>query len=72
MKDISRETVEKLVKRLRAKEKALAEVSQERDTLAKQLSEGQDQAANASDIQAKLQVLPLLLPCQDISSQVCF
>ena len=60
VKDFSREKLEKLftdsVKKLKAGDKQLAEVSNERDALAKQLSSGQDQAAETAGLQLQLKV----------------
>ena len=60
VKDFSREKLEKLftdsIKKLKARDKQILEVSNERDTLARQLSEGQDQAAEIPNLQAQLQV----------------
>ena len=60
VKDFSREKLEKLftdsIKKLKAKDKQLLEVTTERDTLVKQLSSNQDQAEESTALQAQLKV----------------
>ena len=60
VKDFSREKLEKLftdsIKKLKAKDKQLLEVTTERDTLVKQLSSNQDQAEESTALQTQLKV----------------